>query len=137
LSKRSFTSKTRPTNLQNAKISASQNIEKGEEKKTVIGGQEKILVVMFEKEEADTIKDLTANLYSNDLLKFTHKDSVLLNPKDFDIIVVDVFGIADDDIEENVDYYSFYIKEHNNVIWLVQEDEDDLVEWCKKLNKDV
>ena len=54
---------------------------------------------------------------------------------DFDTIIINVFGISDEDIEANIDYYKHYAKGTHPVIWIVQDDEDQLNQWAESLNK--
>jgi len=65
----------------------------------------------------------------------TNKDNILVNPKNFDFIIVDLFAVSDSDIEANMDYYQHYAKAAKTIIWLVQSDDDELKEWCTRLNE--
>lgn len=96
--------------------------------------QEKVLVVMFNNDEQQSLQKHTSNVFTESSLTFTHKDAILLNPQDFKLIIIDLFGIADEDVEANLDLYEHYAKGTHPVAWLVQEDENDVLTWAKVLN---
>lgn len=99
-----------------------------------INVEEKTLVVMFDNNEQQSLQKHTDGVFTESSLRFTHKDSILLNPQDFDIIIIDLFGVADEDVEANLDLYRHYGKGSHPVVWLIQEEDTDMTRWIKLLN---
>lgn len=105
-------------------------VENDEEQ--IIDIKERILVCMFDGAETDALKKHCELHFSKSSLTFTNKDESLLNPDEYDVIIINLFGIADEDIDDNEEYYKNYGP--HGLVWLIQEEEEDLQEWIKDIN---
>lgn len=96
--------------------------------------EEKVLIVMYDSEETAALKGHCELHFTNTSLTFTNKDEPSMDTDNFDFIIIDLFGIADEDIDDNEEYYLHYGPK--SLVWLIQEEEEELQEWIKDINPD-
>lgn len=60
-------------------------------------------------------------------LKITNADSFDQGERhlDSDIIISNLYGVNDDEIQKNIDFYMFYCQSATNIAWICHTEEDD------------
>jgi len=53
---------------------------------------------------------------------------------DSDIVIANLYGVNDDEIQKNIDFYMFYCQSAANVAWICHTEEDDQYAMINTMN---
>jgi len=88
-----------------------------------------VLILMITSEEQTEFENLevlsTMRLECN--LKVTNAENFEGGERhlDTDILIANLYGVNDDEIQKNIDFYMFYCQSSSNIAWICHTEEDD------------
>lgn len=91
---------------------------------------------MINKSEQNDFKTALDKVYVNNNFIFSNAEdfSNEMVIDQFNYTIVNFFGVDDEDIDNNQGFYEYYAGNSKVMTWLVQEEEEEVCDWIKKLN---